>query len=85
MPRGRQLKRNGIDRADFSNWGSRRKDAASPKVDSHENKVTYQRADIYENDMVFQRADIKENDTHESKLRLAIARDEAFCFIIRRT
>ena len=50
------------------------------KVDSHENKVTYQRADIYENDMVFQRADIKENDTHESKLRLAIARDEAFCF-----
>ena len=42
--------------------------------------MTYQRADIYENDMVFQRADIKENDTHESKLRLAIARDEAFCF-----
>lgn len=60
--------------------GAGEKDAASPKVDSHENKVTYQRADIYENDMVFQRADIKENDTHESKLRLAIARDEAFCF-----
>jgi len=48
--------------------GAGEKDAASPKVDSHENKVTYQRADI------------KENDTHESKLRLAIARDEAFCF-----
>lgn len=30
--------------------------------------------------MTYQRADIKENDTHESKLRLAIARDEAFCF-----
>lgn len=60
--------------------GAGEKDAASPEVDSHENKVTYQRADIYENDMVFQRADIKGNDTHESKLRLAIARDETFCF-----
>lgn len=60
--------------------GAGEKDAAAPKVDSHENKETYQKIDIYENDMVFQRADIKENDTHESKLRLAIARDEAFCF-----
>ena len=33
-----------------------------------------------EKDAAYQRADIKENDTHESKLRLAIARDEAFCF-----
>ena len=33
-----------------------------------------------EKDAASQRTDIKENDTHESKLRLAIARDEAFCF-----
>lgn len=60
--------------------GAGEKDAASQRDDDNKDKVTSQRADIYENDMVFQRTDIKENDSYEKKLRLAIAKDEAFCF-----
>ncbi len=60
--------------------GAGEKDAASQRDDDNKDKVTSQRADIYENDMVFQRTDTKENDSYEKKLRLAIAKDEAFCF-----